>query len=415
MKNRLSFLLFAIALCISPLYGEQTTDLKDLNVKEQQAVHMSLTTVDTHIDIPANLAMPGADPALDGPMQVDIPKMIEGGLDVGFFIVYVPQGPLNEAGFKNAYRQALAKFDAIDRMVKQNPYNIGLARSPREAASLVAEGKLAAVIGVENGYPLGPNLEHLDEFHERGAQYISLTHFGDNQLAGSSRPAGKYPDSPEPVQHGIGELGKTLVKRMNDLGMMIDVSHASTETTLQTAALSRAPIIASHSGARAVFDHSRNLTDEEMQAIADKGGVIQIVAYDSYLRNVPQENSDEINRIREEMGLTGEKWYDTATQGLQGELRHRTNALDSKWPRATVRTFVDHIDYAVNLIGIDHVGIASDFGGGGGIKGWDDASQTPNVTLELIRRGYSRSDLEKLWSGNIFRVWRKVKVPEAPR
>ena len=372
-------------------------------------LHRSLTTVDTHIDIPDYLATAKADPALDGPMQVDIPKMITGGLDIGFFIVYVRQASLTSEEYSTAYQMAITKFDAIERMVKQNPYNIGLARSPEEAKALVRDGKIAAVIGVENGFPLGENLEHLDEFSRRGAQYISLVHDGNNHLADSARPKGEYPHSAEPVNNGLSETGKAAVRRMNELGIMVDVSHASKDTTLQIAALSHAPIIASHSSVKAVFEHARNLTDEELRAIAETGGVVQIVAFDAYLREIPDGQKQSAEKIRESLGLVGDSWFEKITQEQEKEYRLKVNELDSSWPRATVRKFVDHIDYAVKLIGIEHVGIASDFGGGGGIKGWDDASELPNVTFELVRRGYSKADLEKIMGGNLLRVWSKVR------
>lgn len=375
------------------------------SVEHSDGMHDQILTLDTHIDIPIELGLDEADPGVDGPMQVDLPKMREGGLDAGFFIVYVGQGAMTEEGYAEAYSKARDKFVAIERMLDKYPGQIQLATSPDQLKSIVSQGKLAAAIGVENAYPLGPELAHLQEFYDRGARYVSLTHFGHNHFADSSVGRGEHDGIPEPVNNGISELGYQLIDELNRLGIMVDISHTSPETTIQAAKYSRAPIIASHSGVRALYDHPRNMNDEEIRAVAENGGVIQLVAFDGYMRNISDEEQEAIAAIRADMGLTGDNWRDRMTQELEGELRQRTARLHTRFPRATVATLVDHIDYVVNLVGIDHAGISSDFGGGGGIHGWDHAGQTPAITEELLIRGYSLEDINKIWSGNLLRVW----------
>lgn len=371
-------------------------------------LHHQILTLDTHIDIPIELGLEEADPGVDGPMQVDLPKMREGGLDAGFFIVYVGQGALTEQGYADAYSKAQDKFTAIERMLDKYPDQIQLATTPDQLESIVRQGKLAAAIGVENAYPLGPDLAHLQEFYDRGARYVSLTHFGHNHFADSSVGRGEHDGIPEPENSGISELGFQLIDELNRLGIMVDISHTSPQTTIQAAEHSKAPIIASHSGVRALYDHPRNMSDEEIIAVAEKGGVIQLVAFDAYMRSISEEEQQAIADIRKDMGLTGDDWRDRMTQELEGDLRQRAAWLHAKFPRATVATLVDHIDYVVDLVGIDHAGISSDFGGGGGIHGWDHAGQTPAITEELLARGYSSEDIEKIWSGNLLRVWREA-------
>lgn len=383
-------------------------------------IHYDVLTLDTHKDIRASLASdPSAedpaeranevrrdDPTLWGPNQVDFPKMRAGGLDVAFYIVYVGQGTLDEAGFARAREQALAKFDAIDRMVERYPGHIGLARSADDVETLAAQGRLVACIGIENGYAMGEDLGAIAEFHARGARYMSITHNRHSQLGDSNTPE-------EPLYGGLSELGRRAVAELNRVGIMVDVSHASKTTTLQTIALSKAPVIASHSSVDAIYEHGRNLSDEELLAIKANGGVVQCVAFDAYVKD-DGGRWDFIKKTREELGLAQQRGNapapeDAETRAKMRELRERVRAFDAQREKASVKHFVDHIDHAVKIAGIDHVGISSDFDGGGGVQGWNDASETPNVTIELVRRGYTEEQIAKLWSGNTLRVWRAVE------
>ena len=380
---------------------------KGLLEDRARAIHKEVMTLDTHIDIPANYATRDIDPGTNTALQVDLPKMLQGGLDAGFFIVFVSQGPLTDEGYANAYNAALLKFDAIDRQSALYGHVIGLAKTPSEVVALSDSGKLVAMIGLENGYSLGANAEHLQEFYDRGARYMSLTHMGNTQFGDS---AGGISDGPEPTHGGLSPLGQSTIAEMNRLGIMIDVSHAAKSTTMQAVKASLAPVIASHSALRKFHDIPRNISRKEMRAIAKRGGVVQIVAFDSYLHEMPTEKGAAIGEIRKNMGLNSREAMRAATPDQRGELRTRIRGLDDTWPRAGVSELVDQIDYAVKTIGIDHVGIASDFGGGGGIAGWDGADETFNITLELVRRGYGQRDIAKIWGGNLLRVWREVET-----
>lgn len=395
-------------------------------IARARRIHYDALTLDTHKDIRATLARsPGAedeaerererrrdDPTLWGPNQVDFPKMRAGGLDVAFYIVYVGQGALDEEGFARARAQALAKFDAIERMAERYPGHIGLARSAADVERIASDGRLVACIGIENGYAMGEDLGAIAEFHARGARYMSITHNRHSQLGDSNTPE-------EPLHGGLSELGRRAIEEMNRVGIMVDVSHASKTTTLQTIAHSKAPVIASHSSVDAVFEHGRNLSDDELRAIKANGGVVQCVAFRAYVKD-DGGRRDFIASVRDELGLPAQRGSraapdDPETRAKMRELRARVEAFDARLEPASVKDLVDHIDHAVEIAGIDHVGISSDFDGGGGVDGWDDASETPNVTIELVRRGYTAEEIGKLWSGNTLRVWRAVEAVAAAR
>ena len=369
-------------------------------------------TLDTHIDIPLDYATAATDP-LDADLKVNLTKMAAGGLDVGFFIVYVDQTARTAEGYAKAATEAETKFAAIHRMAEQlYPQRIEIAYTAADVPRIAASGKLVAAIGVENSYSLGPKLENLDRFYELGARYVGLVHNGDNDLARSAQPNAALGDVAASSE-GVSALGAEAIARLNRLGVMVDVSHGSKQTALDAMRLSAAPVIASHSAIASISAHARNLDDETLLALKANGGVVQVVAFDAYLKQQPAERSAAVRELRQRVDLTG----DTRLSMLSAEQRATYDAglreIDASWPPATVVDLVDHIDYAVKLIGIDHVGIASDFDGGGGITGWNDAAETANVTAELEKRGYSRDDIGKIWSGNLLRVWREVEQKAA--
>ncbi len=392
-------------------------DDAELNARAD-AIHARVLTLDTHKDISPLLAPESLpedpatreqfrrkyDPSLRGDAQVDFVKMREGGYDCAFFIVYTDQRQLNAGGYQRALAEANAKFDAIHRMVRLFPDTIGLATSPDDVERLHREGKLVACIGIENGYPMGEDVARIDEFYARGARYMSIAHNGHTQLGDSHTPA-------EPLHGGLSELGRKAIAAMNRLGIMVDVSHSAKSTMLQAVALSTAPVIASHSGARAVNDHTRNLDDEQLRALAAKGGVVQCVALGAFLKSNP-ERSAAIEALMKQCGVDHGNTDDLSEEERDrrwAKVREGTVAIDEKFPPASVKDFVDHIDHIVQVAGIDHCGIGSDFDGGGGIVGWNDASETRNVTRELVRRGYTEAQIGKIWSGNLLRVWREVE------
>jgi membrane dipeptidase len=288
---------------------------------------------------------------------------------------------------------------------------VELALRADDVPRIVTSGKRAIAIGIENGYPLGQDASLVRRFHELGGRYLSLTHIGHNDLGDSSNPG---EGEPAEEHGGLTALGRQVVAEMNRAGMMIDVSHVGKQTMLEAIRLSRAPVIASHSSARAVNDNPRNLDDEQLDAIRANGGVVQAVAFAGYVKNDPPEKTAALAQIREELGIT--RGTRSLTPEQRAEWGRRRAELEQRWPRANLVEFVDHIDYMVKRIGIDHVGISSDFDGGGGVTGWNDASESASVTLELVRRGYGEADIAKLWGGNLLRVWREVeRVAEETR
>lgn len=372
-------------------------------------LHSGLLTIDTHVDIPDNFATADVDPGVRGRFQVDLEKMTEGNLNAVFFIVYVGQTERTEANYAAAVAKARNKFDAIHRMTEElYPERIELATSADDVRRIRSEGKLVALIGLENGFGFGGDLSNVEEYYNRGMRYAGFAHMGHSNFADSSMARKDLGDA-EAEYGGLSELGKGLLSELNRLGVMADVSHASKASTLDTARLSTAPIIASHSGARAVYDHFRNLTDEELIAIKNTGGVVQVVGFDTYLAEPPAE------KVAAKKALAEKYNYSRATRAsLSPEtiaaFRIEMKALDETWPRAGIDALVAHIDHVVKTIGIDHVGISSDFDGGGGIKGWMNASETPNVTSALIAHGYSVGDIKKLWGENLLRVLAEVEA-----
>jgi membrane dipeptidase len=369
-------------------------------IARARTIHQRVITLDTHDDInPAHFTVE-CNYTQRLTTQVNLPKMQQGGLDVAFLIVYVGQGPLTAEGYDDAYRQAVAKFDAVRRLTEQiAPAQIRLARTPADVERIARSGRKVAVIGIENGYPIGTDIARVREFYERGGRYMSLAHNGHNQLS-DSNTGESTGDAPN---NGLSPLGREVIAEMNRLGMMVDVSHPSKASMMQAAALSQAPIIASHSAVRALANHSRNMDDEQLLALKKTGGVIQIVAFANYIRTQPAAARG---------GGAGRQGGRGAVPADPVPCPVETPAAPARTPtpdRATVKDFVDHIDYAVKLIGIEHVGISSDFDGGGGVEGWNGADETFNVTLELVRRGYSEKDIARLWSGNLLRVWRDVE------
>jgi len=388
-------------------------------------IHKQTITIDTHNDININNFTDSINYTQRLDTQINLPKMEEGGLDVSWLIVYTGQDTLTSEGYAKAEENAMAKFDAIHRLCEEiAPEKIELALTSDDVRRIDAAGKKVAMIGVENAYPMGDDIANFKKYYDLGARYISLSHNGHSQFSDSN--TGEK-DSVW-LHNGLSELGKSAVKEMNRLGIMIDVSHPSKASMVQTIALSEAPIIASHSSARALCDHSRNLDDEQLKLIKKNGGVVQTVAFTSYL-NTEKDSlrsaymKDIYEKVADSMGID---WYDRSEFSSLTDDQQEAfienypkvteagdNIADTRSdapPKVNVSDFVDHIDYMVDLIGVDHVGISSDFDGGGGIEGWDDASETFNVTLELVKRNYTEEEIAKLWGGNLLRVLDEVQA-----
>ncbi|MGC1204234.1 MAG: dipeptidase [Flavobacteriaceae bacterium] len=394
-------------------------------VERAKAIHERVITLDTHCDINISNFTDSINYTQHLDTQITLPKMKSGGLDVAWFIVYTGQDSLTAKGYENAYNNAMSKFDAIHKLTTDiAPNDIELATTSEDVRRISKSGKKVAMIGIENGYPVGLDIKNVEKFYNLGARYMSLAHNGHSQLSDSN--TGEADDIW--LHNGLSDLGKEVIKEMNRLGMMIDVSHPSKEAMKQMIALSKAPIIASHSSARALCDHSRNLDDEQLELIKENGGVVQTVAFQAYLNTEKHEarNKDLLAVRMKVADSLGTKWYNAKERqslnneekdkfySLRGQINMLTNEIASKQtniaPMVDVSDFVDHIDYLVEKIGIAHVGISSDFDGGGGIGGWSDASETFNVTLELVKRGYTEDEIELLWSGNLLRVLDEVEA-----
>ena len=415
--------LLLIVSCKTETKKDDTAKDAELLAKAK-GIHERVMTLDTHNDINVRNFTNDRNYKEDLGNQVNLPKMIEGGLDVSWFIVYTGQGDLTDEGFDKAYKNAISKFDAIHKLTKEiAPDQIELAVTSADARRIYASGKKVAMIGIENGYPVGKDIKRVKEFYDLGARYMSLSHNGHSQLCDSN--TGERDD--KWLHNGVSPLGKEVIKEMNKWGIMIDVSHPSKKSMEDMIKLTKAPIIASHSSARAMCNHSRNLDDEQLGWIKENGGVVQTVAFNSYLNTEKHAAYNKaatafMETIAKEQGFTmmsraeARKLDGKAQEAYYEQyMKIRKIAQDKmaenpeKFNPVNVADFVDHIDYMVKKIGLDHVGISSDFDGGGGVDGWNDASETLNVTIELVRRGYTEAQIEKLWSGNLLRVLDKVQ------
>jgi membrane dipeptidase len=331
-------------------------------------LHQSLLTIDTHIDIP----WPNTpDPFETTARCVDLPKMRAGHLVAGCFVAYCPQGPLTPEGYHAATSRALAMLQTIRSMAgTAHGLTARIAETAEAVEQAHRDGVLAVIPVVENGHAMGTDLDNLRRFRALGARYLTLTHNGHNALGDSSNPRPDLGDR-DVLHGGLSDLGRAAVAELNRLGMLVDISHVSKDTMLQAARLSKTPVVATHSCIRALCDHPRNLDDEQLDALAACGGVVQITAVSGFLR------------------------------------------AKAKPEQVQVSDYVDHIDYAVKRIGLAHVGISSDFDGGGGFRGWKDASESAHMTEELLRRGYGPEAIAALWGGNFLRLLRLAEAQAA--
>ena len=332
-------------------------------------IHENILTIDTHVDTPFYMYVVDSefdlgkrhDPYESG-SKIDFPRMKEGGLDAIFFAIFVWQGERTPEGNKDAKEKALDMFSIIHENLERHSELADLALRAEDAYRIEKEGKRAVFIGMENGYPIGNDLSLIKTYYDLGARYMTLCWSMNNDICDSST------DLEGPEHGGLSDFGRKVVAEMNRLGMIVDVSHISDEAFDDVLEVTTAPVIASHSGARAIYDHPRHLDDGMLRKIAENGGVIHVLFM--YVKEP-------------DLGGPGEN--------------------------ATVSDVVDHIDHIVEVAGIDHVGIGSDFDGGGGVEGCFDVSEMPNITIELVNRGYSREEIRKIWGGNFLRVLRAVE------
>jgi membrane dipeptidase len=372
-----------------------------------RALHEQLLTLDTHLDTPANLAVTGWDilgqheTARDG-SQVDLPRLVQGGLDGGFWAIYTPQGPLTPEGERAARDFALTRAVAIREMVAAHRDRFELALRADDAARIAASHKRIVYLSIENGYPVEADLSMLETFYKLGVRLAGPVHFMNNALADSST------DPKGPQWHGLSPKGREFVSEANRLGIVLDASHASDEVLDQFIALSKTPVLLSHSGTKAVFAHPRNIDDERLQKLAASGGVVQINFYSDYLIATP--------KIAEREAAFSALWVDARKPNLSLTEREgivaRKREIERRWPvpRATFEDAFSHLLHAVRVAGVDHVGIGADFDGGGGVLGFEDARDYPKITARLLAAGYSKDDIQKIWSGNVLRVLRAAEA-----
>jgi len=369
---------------------------------QAKAIHARILTLDTHLDVPivmrrADFDITEEHSVHEHASQVDFPRFRAGGLDGGFFSVYLGQGPRTLEGNADARKRAHAIIDDIEALVAEHPDECALALTPADAERIRQEGKIVIFMGIENGYAIGRDLDELVRFAQRGVRYFGVTHSSNNDLADSSTDAAGY------EHFGLTDLGRAAVRLCNELGVMVDVSHMSDKSFYDVLEITRAPIVASHSGSYAMYPHPRNMNDDMLKAIARNGGVVQMNMFSGYLMDVPpnpertQAFRDWFAKYRNGRELTPEE--DAAA------LAERI-ALQKRFPKplATVATVVDHIDHMVEVMGIAHVGVSGDFDGGGGVEGANDVGEMHNLTVEMLRRGYSEQHLEMFWGGNVMRV-----------
>lgn len=405
-------ILFSLVLLLTAC-SETEPDVEELSQDKPAAasvpdnidamqIHERLVTMDTHLDTPALLVQPGFDithrhDPLSDYSQVDLPRMIEGGLDGGYWVIFTRQGELTESAYADVLQLAVERSEAIRKMVSSNPENFELALVAQDAARIAAAGKRIVYQSIENAYPLGEDLSNLERFFDLGVRMVGPVHFANNQFADSST------DPEGPTWQGLSPLGKELVAEANRLGMILDASHAHDLVFDQLLELSATPIILSHSGAKAVFDHPRNIDDARLLQLAEHGGVIQMNALGAYLTELPAnpERQAAMGELFAEMRATPDM-----SESRRAELTQRRREIDARFPPAlaTFEDYMDHFLHVLDLIGADHVGVGADWDGGGGVAGMLDIAAFPRITERLLAEGYTEDDLAKIWGGNVTRL-----------
>ena len=373
-------------------------------------IHDEVFTVDSHTDSPWYLLAGGFDMSQRHDIdkegsRLDFPRMKEGGLDAVFFAAFVGQKERNEEGNRKAKEKVVATIDSIHAHIQTRTDVADVALTPDDAYQLEKEGKRAIFIGIENGYAIGNDLENIEFYYEKGARYITLCHTKDNDICDSSTDSTEF--------NGLSDFGRNVVAEMNRVGMMIDVSHSSDSSFYQAIALSTVPVIASHSCSRAICDNPRNLNDDMLRALAKNGGVVQMCILSDYVKEpepYPARDSAYAALMKKYNN------FENLSPEMEKQAWTEWDQLDVNYPRklAAISDAVDHIDHIVKVAGIDHVGIGTDFDGGGGLADCRDVSQLGGITLELVKRGYSEEDIRKIWGGNLMRVMRQVQAQKKP-
>ncbi len=403
--------VLSAAACASALQGSGSL------VTEQQApaaestssieLHENLLTLDAHLDTPALFHRDGYDFSKRGSFEadrtnVDLPRLQSGKLDGGFWVIYTAPGPLDEASYIAARTSAILRQAAIRELAAKYADSVELAFAADDAARIHEANKIVVFQSMENAYPLGEDITLLQTFYVGGLRMLGLVHFDSNQFADSS--------TDDPLHGGLSELGKDLVREANRLGMIVDASHASDDALRDMMEVSSTPVILSHSGPDGVFEHARNVPDDLLVQLAESGGVVHVNAFGGYLEDLQPtpERSAALEALNEEYGNNFAEMTDAEINAY----RAARIALEQQYPspRSTFDKYIEHLLYTLDLVGVDHVGIGADWDGGGGVDGMADVSDVPKITAALLTAGYSRADIEKIWSGNVLRLMRDVEA-----
>jgi len=409
MPQKLLLPLLVIMLLFSSMNAQSNMSEEEI-ILTAKKIHEKAIVIDSHVDVPGEeYATEKYDPGIDHPeMKCDLVKMVKGGVDAVFLAVFVSQRQdFEDSTYAKLETTAKLRLAAIKRVFDMYPDRAEYAGSAKDVIRIATTGKRAIAIGIENGYCIGNDLSNVKEFYDLGARYITLSHWRNNQICDSCT-------DPDPKNGGLSEFGKDVVKEMNRLGMICDASHIAESSFWDLIKISKAPIIASHSGCYAITPHQRNLTDDQLKALAENGGVIQVVAFGSFIES--KNHKKAVEDIIAEVGLVDwENIYSMteeereAKKSLFDELNAKIKEAEKTYPKASIKDYIDHIEHAVQIAGIDHVGIGTDFDGGAGIPGFNNHSETLNVTIELVRRGYNEEEITKILGGNFIRTWKEIE------
>lgn len=373
--------------------------------KSNSDIHSEAIVIDTHTDTPMQLVNRGLDLGQrhSAPeSRVDYPRLRDGIVDGIFFALFTSQRERTQENYDAAYKLAHQMVDSTLVSLSKNGEMAELASNSKDVEEIAAKGKTAIYFGMENGFPLAKDLSRVKEFYNLGVRYITLCHSSNNDVCDSST------DPVGPEHNGVSEFGVEVIAEMNRLGMMVDVSHISDSSFFDVVRLSKAPVIASHSSVRAICNHPRNMSDEMIKALAKNGGVIQICILGNYIR---EADTTSMNYIKHEELRKKYRNWQYANDDERKAAWAEYDSIDVQFPEVlpTIAEAVDHIDYVVKLVGEDYVGIGSDFDGGGGLADCADVSDFPKITDELIKRGYSQTQINKIWGGNFIRVFNAVE------
>jgi len=381
-------------------------------LRKAREIHDRAVTMDTHVDIPVTFMTPLNEKRGGEPKLMSWEQMVDGGMDGSVFAAFVANGSRSEEDYRKAFDDVAGQIGTIREVtLEKMPERIGLALHPADVPRILGDGRRFAMIGLENGYPIGTDLRNVARLYDLGVRYITLTHIEHNQIADSTTMV----HGAAPEHGGLSPLGVEAVAEMNRLGMIVDVTHVSMKAWMDALEHTKAPVLASHSCARAVYDHPRNVGDEQLLALKANGGVISLVGLSLFVKGDSPGRENEIRHLRESHGFPTETFaFLEAFYGAEPEAREAYMevmvAIDAEHPPASVTNLIDHVDHVVDLIGIDHVAFSADFFlRAFTIKGWENAGMAPNLTFELVQRGYSEEDIAKIWSGNFLRVWREVE------